>query len=104
VFIEELPAGQRGPIVEGNAVRIRAGLAGDAAGLADAAARFSSMSLLFWLAVTQVEQANALGTGRPAEALLAEARTIFERLGAAPWLARVDAAVPGGARVHAQAT
>ena len=38
-------------------------MTGDAAGLADAAERFRSMSMPFWLAVTQVEQAEALGAG-----------------------------------------
>jgi hypothetical protein len=65
-------------------------MAGDAAGLADAAARFRSMSLPFWLVVAQVEQAEALGPGRAAEALLAEARTTFERLDATPWLERAS--------------
>ena len=38
----------------------------------------------FWLAVTLLEQGEAAG--------LAEAREIFERLEAAPWLERVAAA------------
>jgi hypothetical protein len=37
-------------------------------------------------------------------ASLAEAREIFERLEAAPWLARVDAAQPAGARIAAEAS
>jgi class 3 adenylate cyclase/tetratricopeptide (TPR) repeat protein len=89
-FIEELPAGQRPPFLEANAIRIRARMTGDTAGLADATERFRSMSMPFWLAVTQVEQAEALGAGA-AEALLGEARAAFERLGAAPWLERVGA-------------
>jgi class 3 adenylate cyclase/tetratricopeptide (TPR) repeat protein len=88
---DELPPAQRPPFLEAHTVRIRARMTGDPAGLADAAARFRSMNLPFWLAVTQVEQAEALGPGRAAEALLGEARTTFERLGAAPWLERADA-------------
>jgi hypothetical protein len=87
-FIEELPAGQRPPFLETNAIRIRARVAGDAPGLADAAGRFRSMSMPFWLAVTQLEQAETLGPGGTAEALLGEARATFERLGAIPWLER----------------
>ena len=47
----------------------------------------------FWLAVVLLEQAEWLTeAGRAEEAvpLLAEAREIFERLGAAPWLERLD--------------
>jgi hypothetical protein len=42
------------------------------------------------VAITLLEQAEA-GVGDTA-ALLAEGREIFERLGAKPWLERVDAA------------
>ncbi len=42
----------------------------------------------FWDAVTQLEQAEALEGGAAAERLLAEARDVFERLSAAPWLER----------------
>jgi hypothetical protein len=98
-LFEELPPAQRPPFLEAHAIRIRARMAGDPGGLADAAARFRSMSLPFWLAVAQVEQAEALGSGRAAEALLAEARTTFERLGAIPWLERVSQ--PGFPRVVA---
>ena len=90
-FVEELPPGQRPPFLEANAIRIRARMAGDAAGLADAAVRFRILSMPFWLAVTQVEQAEALGAGGAAEALLGGARATFELLGAAPWLERAGA-------------
>jgi class 3 adenylate cyclase/tetratricopeptide (TPR) repeat protein len=93
-FIEELPAGQRPPFLEVNGIRIRARMTGDAAGLADAAARFRSMSMPFWLGVTQIEQAEALGAGPAADALLREAREIFGRLGAAPWLERAAEIAP----------
>jgi len=51
----------------------------------------------FWRAVTQLEWAEWLGgQGRQAEAspLLEEARSVFERLGAKPWLERAEAAAP----------
>ena len=60
---------------------------------------------MLWQAVTQLQHAEWLVTrGRPADAaaLVAEAREIFERLEAAPWLDRlrlVDAALDvAGAR------
>ena len=43
----------------------------------------------FWLAVTLLEHGELTGDG----SLLAEARELFEQLGARPWLDRVDAAV-----------
>jgi hypothetical protein len=49
---------------------------------------------LAYLAVVQFERANALASPEFAEnckTLLAEAREIFARLGAIPWLDRVDA-------------
>jgi hypothetical protein len=52
------------------------------------------ISARFYLAVVLLEHGEWLvETGRPddAEPLLGEAREIFERLGAAPWLGRLDA-------------
>ncbi len=52
------------------------------------------ISARFYLAVVLLEHGEWLAeTGRPedAEPLLAEAREIFERVGAAPWLERLDA-------------
>ena len=54
----------------------------------------------FWVAVTELEHAELLGGGAEAERLLAEAREIFERLGATPWLER-PARRRGGGRVSA---
>jgi tetratricopeptide (TPR) repeat protein len=54
---------------------------------------FRNLETPFWLAATQLEHAEWLaGRGRAAEAepLLAEAREIFERLKARPWLERLD--------------
>jgi predicted ATPase/class 3 adenylate cyclase len=54
------------------------------------------ISARFYLAVVLFEHGEWLaesGRGEDAEPLLAEAREIFERLGAAPWLERLDALV-----------
>jgi class 3 adenylate cyclase/tetratricopeptide (TPR) repeat protein len=95
VTIESLPPGHRPPFLDAQAHRFRARLAPtpDAAdsGFATATARFRELELPFWLAVTLLEHGEWLGEqGRSdeAEPLLAEARGIFERLGAAPWLER----------------
>ena len=57
----------------------------------------------FWLAVTLLEHGEWLvaQAGGEAEPLLAEARAIFEQLGAAPWLERLDAVRRGAAEVTA---
>jgi hypothetical protein len=60
----------------------------------DAAADFRKLGIPFWLAVTLLEHGEWLaGRSREGDAgpLLAEAREIFDRLEAAPWLERVDA-------------
>jgi len=59
-----------------------------------AVALFRELSSPFYLAVVLLEHSEwLLETGQPdeAEPLLREAREIFERLGAAPWLERLDA-------------
>jgi class 3 adenylate cyclase/tetratricopeptide (TPR) repeat protein len=59
-----------------------------------AAGAFRELAVPFWLAVTLLEQGEWLvgeARGDEAEPLLAEAREIFERLGAAPWLERASA-------------
>jgi hypothetical protein len=85
-------------MLEAHAARFRAKLAGDPAaaehGFNRATDIFRERELVFWLAVTQLEQAEWL-TGRArsdeAEQLLLGARQTFERLEAKPWLKRVDA-------------
>jgi class 3 adenylate cyclase/tetratricopeptide (TPR) repeat protein len=57
--------------------------------LARAVAAFRELQTPYYVAIALVEQAE-LGVDDPAP-LLAEARAIFERLGAKPWLERVDA-------------
>jgi tetratricopeptide (TPR) repeat protein len=97
-IIEGLRAGERPPLLEAHAARFRAKLAGDAAaaekGFRRAAEIFREQELIFWLAVTELEQAEWLsGRERSDEAqpLLLRAREVFKRLEAAPWLVRVDA-------------
>jgi hypothetical protein len=58
--------------------------------LAQAVDGFRQLQMPYYLAIALVEQAE-LGADDPAP-LLAEAHEIFERLGAKPWLERVDAA------------
>ena len=86
-LIEGVPAGTRPPYLDAQAKRFRARLTGDAAGYKAAAERFRELELPFWLAVTLLEHGEEPG--------LAEAREIFERLGATPWLERVEAAAGG---------
>lgn len=91
-FVEgQLPSGQS-PYLEAQGVRFRARLSGDPAGLAAAAARFRALGVPFWLAVAQLEQAEALGEDGAGQ-LIVETREIFERLGAAPWLERAGGVV-----------
>ena len=83
--IESVPPGSRAPYLDAQARRFRARLAGgEWSGYEAAARQFRELDLPFWLAVTLLEQGGAAG--------LTEAREIFERLEAAPWLDRVAAA------------
>ncbi len=59
---------------------------------------FQQRQMPFWLAVTRLELGEWMaqrGRRDASEALLAEARSTFEGLGAVPWIERVDAAVHG---------
>lgn len=90
---EHLQPGETTPFVAATAARFRAKLAEPAGeeGFSTAAAIFRGLSMPFWLAVTLLEHGEALvAQSRSAEAepLLVEARSIFERLGARPWLDR----------------
>ncbi len=84
-----LRPGQRPPLLEAHAHRFRSKLGCDESGYRAAEGFFRELGMPFWLAVTQLEHAEATGD----EPLRAEAREIFERLGATPWLERA-----GGAR------
>ncbi|MBA2522382.1 MAG: hypothetical protein H0V25_03530 [Solirubrobacterales bacterium] len=88
--IEHFPQGLRPPYLEAQAHRFRARLEGNEASYRAAAARFRELETPFWLGVTLLEHGEEPG--------LAEAREIFERLDAAPWLERVTAAA---AELHA---
>jgi hypothetical protein len=85
---------------------MRGGEDGVERGFKTACAVFREHGLTFNLAVTQLEYGEWLtahGRADEAESLLAEAREIFERLEAAPWLERADAARSGLARIGAEA-
>jgi len=96
-IIESLPAGNRPQFLQAQALRFRAGLA-VLAGDEDAERLFKSaqglfreLAMPFYLAATELEHAEWLtAESRSEEAapLLEEARGIFERLEAAPWLER----------------
>jgi predicted ATPase/class 3 adenylate cyclase len=97
---EEKPSAHTPRYLEGHRARFESRLAvlqGDddraQAGFRSAAATFREMGALFCLAVTLLEHGEWLaGQGRTGEAepLLGEAREIFERLKASPWLGRLD--------------
>jgi class 3 adenylate cyclase/tetratricopeptide (TPR) repeat protein len=92
--IDALRPGERPPMLEAHAHRFRAKLTNDEAGYRAAAALFRERSLEFWLAVTLLEHGESLAErSRVAEAepLLTEAREIFERLEATPWIERAAA-------------
>jgi tetratricopeptide (TPR) repeat protein len=92
--IESVPPGSRPPYLDAQARRFRARLASDPAGFRAAAARFRELEIPFWLGVTLLQAGEEPG--------LTEAREIFERLGATPWLERVSAAA-SEARLHVRA-
>jgi class 3 adenylate cyclase/tetratricopeptide (TPR) repeat protein len=107
--IDEIQPGKRPPFLWAQAARFRARvgaargeLDGVEQGFKTAEAVFREHGLTFFLAITQLEHGEWLtGQGRAddAEPLLAEAREIFERLEATPWLERARARV--GAEVSA---
>jgi tetratricopeptide (TPR) repeat protein len=101
---ESLRPGEAGPIIRAFAARFRAGLLA-ARGKDDAvepkfeeaSGLFRELGFLFWLAVVLLEYGEWLtGLGRVEEAtpLLDEAREIFERLKARPWLERLEKLLP----------
>ena len=93
-LVDELRPGERPPLLEAHARRFHAKLAGDEDEFVAAADRFRTLSLRFWLAVTLLEHGELLveqALGDEAAPLLGEAREIFEKLEARPWLERVDA-------------
>jgi class 3 adenylate cyclase/tetratricopeptide (TPR) repeat protein len=94
--LDAVPPGLRPPYLSAQAHRFRARLDGGPGGFRAAAAAFDELGVPFWRAVALLE----LGSGPG----LAEARELFGRLGATPWLERLDAAVPGAVRIGAEAS
>jgi class 3 adenylate cyclase/tetratricopeptide (TPR) repeat protein len=86
-FVDGLVPSRRSPFLEVHAQRLRARTADDRAGLEAAARRFRELETPFWTAVTLLELAELTGDDEPR----AEARGIFERLEARPWLERATA-------------
>jgi class 3 adenylate cyclase/tetratricopeptide (TPR) repeat protein len=106
-----LGAGQKSPFWRAQTARVEAHLAlardqsdGVEQSFADSAALFRDIGMPFWLGVTLLEHGEwllSVGGGNAATPLVGEAREIFERLEAKPWLERVDAVAPspvGGLR------
>jgi hypothetical protein len=96
--IESASPGLRSPYLETQMHRFRGRLAGAEATAeseyVQAAERFAELDIPFWRAVTLLEHGEWLAAQHlagDAEPLLAEAREVFERLKAQPWLERVDA-------------
>jgi class 3 adenylate cyclase/tetratricopeptide (TPR) repeat protein len=77
-FIDATPPGRRPPYLDAHVKRLRARIAGDAAGLDDAARRFRELESPFSLAVTLLDKAETVGD----DEARAEATAILERLGA----------------------
>jgi hypothetical protein len=97
--VEALPPGRYPQLLRAQSARFRARLAGRREETAEAerlfkgaAGLFRELVVPFYLAVTELEWSEwlaAQGRGEEAEPLLAEAREIFERLEAKPWLERL---------------
>ena len=85
-FVDELPPARRPPYLEAQVLRLRSRVSNDAAGLAAAARRFAELEAPFPHAITLLEKAELTHD----ESARAEAREIFTRLGALPWLERAD--------------
>jgi hypothetical protein len=103
-FVEGLPPGLRPPFLAAHGQRFRARMSDDEAGFKAAASGFREYDFPFWLAVTRLEHAEWLTRqGRVAESepMLAEAREIFDRLEATPWIERLEAVSSGRVEVIA---
>jgi class 3 adenylate cyclase/tetratricopeptide (TPR) repeat protein len=99
-IVAGLPPATRSQFLQAHALRFRARMA-DGSGDADriepdfkaAAGLFREMAVHLWLAVTLLEHGEWLvahGKDEEAHPLVAEAREIFERLRARPWLDRLE--------------
>jgi tetratricopeptide (TPR) repeat protein len=85
-FVDELPPARRSPYLEAQVLRLRSRVSNDAAGLAAAASRFAELEAPFPHAITLLEKAELTAD----ESARAEAREVFARLGARPWIERAD--------------
>ena len=104
-LVDALPPGVSPQFLQAHSARFRARLAARRADHEEAerlfrrgAGLFRELDFPFYLAVTLLEQGEwlvAQGRRDEAEPLLAEAREIFERLDAKPWLDRLEV-VPAG--------
>jgi hypothetical protein len=81
-WVDGLPIGGRPPFLAAEAQRLRARIAADSTGFEVAAELFRDLQTPFALAVTLLEHAESTGSERS----IVEAREIFERLKATPWL------------------
>jgi class 3 adenylate cyclase/tetratricopeptide (TPR) repeat protein len=95
--VDAVPRGQRPPFLAAQAARFDAHTAlarGDHARaeqrIRSAVASLRELSYRFWLAVTLLEYAELPGNGEAAAAAT-EARQLFERMRATPWIERSDA-------------
>jgi tetratricopeptide (TPR) repeat protein len=100
--IQAAPSGSKPQFLDAQASRFRARCAeGEEADrlFRRAVASFRELEFPFYLAVTLLEHAEYLNSHGGSDALdvAAEATTIFERLRAAPWLARAEALLPEAA-------
>jgi class 3 adenylate cyclase/tetratricopeptide (TPR) repeat protein len=100
-LVAALPPGQRPPYLEAQAKRFEARLQGSNESAAPlfgrAGALLRELAMPFWLAVTLLEHGEWLrdvGEADEADVLITEAREIFERLEATPWLERVARRAP----------
>jgi tetratricopeptide (TPR) repeat protein len=96
--LEDASPGLQSPYLTAQAQRFRGRLDGDEAELEAASRIFRELELPFWLAVTLLEQGETLisaGQVDQAAPHLEEAREIFDRLEARPWLERAGQATAG---------
>ncbi len=100
-LVEGLPPGRRPPLLEAQGLIKFASRRGDdqraEASFKGATGLFRELSVPFWMAVTLLEHGEWLvdhNRSEQAEPLLAEARQIFERLKARPWLDRIARIAP----------
>ncbi|MGQ0668240.1 MAG: tetratricopeptide repeat protein [Actinomycetota bacterium] len=107
--VDGLPQGRRPQYLDAHSRRFRSRLAASRGesdrvepGFKNATGMFREMAVPFWMAVTLLEHGEwlvAQGRSDEAKSLLDEAREIFERLRARPWLERLERTGVGAARV-----